>query len=91
MLSRLQREPERFRRFYLTALRHVALATLPMIAVLVVLSREIVALALGPAWIEAAPLLAALACAGYVQIVANTAGWLFVTLGHTRSSHMQSA
>jgi PST family polysaccharide transporter len=83
-LSRLQREPERFRRFYLTALRHVVLATLPVIIALAVLAPEVVSLALGPAWAEAAPLLVVLACAGYVQIIANTAGWLFVTLGHTR-------
>jgi O-antigen/teichoic acid export membrane protein len=83
-LSRLQGDPARFRRFYLTALRQVALAALPLLAAIAVLARELVAVVLGPAWGDAAPIVAVLACAGAVQILGNTAGWLFVSRARTR-------
>ncbi|UCE86685.1 MAG: lipopolysaccharide biosynthesis protein [Deltaproteobacteria bacterium] len=84
VLSRLQRDPERFRHFYLKSLRLVAFAGLPGLAAVAVLSREIVALVLGERWLAASPLLAVLACAAAVQLIAGTLGWIFVALGHTR-------
>lgn len=83
-LSRLQSEPARYRRLYLTALRGVALLSLPPLAALAVLAREAVLVVLGPQWSEAAPLVAVLALAAALQITGHSAGWLFVSLGRTR-------
>jgi PST family polysaccharide transporter len=84
VLSRLQGDPARFRRFYLKSLRLIAFASLPVLAAIAVLSREIVLLALGERWLAASPLLAVLACAAAVQLIASTFGWIFLALGHTR-------
>lgn len=82
-LSRLQNDPDRFRRYYLGAVRLIALVTMPAVAVAVVLADELVVLILGPQWAEAGRLLAILAIAAWIQPVFNTAGWLFVSLGRT--------
>jgi PST family polysaccharide transporter len=82
-LSRLQDQPARFRRYYLEALRLIALACMPLIALLWVLSREIVLLVLGPQWTGAAELFSIMAVAAFVQPVLNTSGWVYVSLGQT--------
>jgi O-antigen/teichoic acid export membrane protein len=83
-LARVSGDPERLRRFYLTAVRVLAWLGLPMLACVAALSREIVALVLGDAWLAAAPLLAVLAVAAAAQLVAHTAGWLLIVRGRGR-------
>jgi PST family polysaccharide transporter len=83
-LSRLQNNPERFRRFYLNAVRVIAYLTMPMVASMGVLSREIITLILGMQWIDASPIFLVFAFAGFFQSIANTTGWVFVSLNQTR-------
>lgn len=80
-LSRLQDQPERYRRYYLNALRLVALACMPLVALLFVVSREVVLVVLGRQWIEAATLFSIMAVAAFVQPVLSTSGWVYVSLG----------
>jgi PST family polysaccharide transporter len=82
-LSRLQDQPARYRRYYLNALRLIAMATMPPIALAFVLSREIVYLVLGPQWTVTGELFLILACAAFLQPVLNTSGWVYVSLGQT--------
>ena len=83
VLSRLQDQPERYRRYYLQAVGWVGLATMPLTACLFVLSHEVVAIVLGPQWDRAAELFSILALVALVQPVLNTGGWVFVSLGQT--------
>jgi PST family polysaccharide transporter len=80
-LSRLQDQLERHRRFYLKALRLIALATMPLVATMWVLSREVVLIVLGPQWTGAAELFSVMAVAAFVQPALNTSGWVYVSLG----------
>ena len=80
-LSRLQDEPDAFARFYCQAIRLVAYITMPIVVVLAVLSREVVAIVLGPGWGEAAPVFAVLSLFGVIQPVSVTTGWVLTALG----------
>jgi O-antigen/teichoic acid export membrane protein len=83
-LSRLNGEPERYRRAYLRILEKVAVVTMPGIALLVVTADWVVLIVLGPQWVEAGRIFALLGVAAMLQPVANTMGWLFITQGRTR-------
>lgn len=82
-LSRLQDDPERYRQYYLRAISVVAFVTMPGMAFLVVMSRQVILAVLGPQWTEAARIFMILALAGLVQPLGNTTGWLYVSQGRT--------
>jgi PST family polysaccharide transporter len=82
-LSQLQGDPERFRRFFCKAMNSIAYLTMPLIAVMAVLSEEIIEIMLGPQWIEAGKIFKILAFAGIVQTIGSLCGWIFITLGQT--------
>lgn len=83
LLSRLATEPDRYRRAYRSATDIVNLATMPGIAVLIVTSDWIVAVVLGPRWMEASHIFVYLGFASLVQPLANSTGWLFVSQART--------
>lgn len=80
-LSRLQDDPERYRRYYYRAISTIAFITMPLIAMLAALSHEIIRIVLGDQWISAAPIFKVLAFAAVLQPVVNPVGWVFVSLG----------
>lgn len=83
-LSRLNGEPERYRRAYLRILEKLALVTMPGIALMMATADWVVLLVLGPQWVEAGRIFALLGVAALIQPVTNTTGWLFITQGRTR-------
>lgn len=83
-LSRLQSQPERYRAYYLKALKIVAYLTMPLVVAMGVLSSEVVLLVLGPNWIGAAPIFRILAITALFQPIVSTTGWIYVSLGQTR-------
>ncbi len=83
-LSRLQNEPERYRNYYLKAIKLIAYITMPIVVAMAVLSTEIIVLVLGSQWIEAGPIFMILAVAALLQPVGATVGWIYVSLGQTR-------
>jgi O-antigen/teichoic acid export membrane protein len=84
-LSRLQDDPDRFRRYYLTALRLIVLVTAPFSLGLIVLADVVVSILLGPQWSEAAAIFRLLGMSAIFQPVCNTAGWIYVANGRTRA------
>jgi len=82
-LSRLQKEPERYRAAYLNIVDKILLATLPGIVTLVVASDWIVDIILGPQWKGAVEIFFWLGIAAFTQPLTNTTGWLFITQGRT--------
>lgn len=82
-LSRLQHEPERYRNFYLRAIKMIAYITIPMVTAMGVLSNEIVEVILGKQWIAAGPIFMILAVTALMQPVGGTVGWVYVSLGQT--------
>jgi PST family polysaccharide transporter len=83
-LSRLQSEPDRFRRAYLKAISTIGFFTMPVAAFLLLNSKEVILLVLGQQWIGAAKIFQVLAIASFLQPIANTTGWLFISMGRTR-------
>ncbi len=83
-MSRLQDEPDRYRRAYREVLGKLTLITAPLVAFLTATSGWTIAIVLGPKWHGAAAIFAWLGIAALVQPVANTTGWLFITQHRTR-------
>ena len=83
VLSLLQGEPERYRRFFTVALSSVAYVSLPLICLLSALSHEVIAVLLGAQWAGVAPIFEILAFAGMIISLRSTNGWLFVSTGQT--------
>lgn len=82
-LSRLQDQPERYRRYYRTAIGAIALFAMPLIVLLAALSEELIEILLGAQWLDAAGIFKVLAFAGIAQSVAHANGWLYVSMGRT--------
>lgn len=89
-LSRLQDEPERFRRFFLTGLRSVAFVVMPLVTLLAVLAEEVVLIVLGDQWTGAIRVFQILAVVGLAQALVHSNGWLYVALGNARRQFLWS-
>ncbi len=76
-LSRLQKEPKRFRRAFLELLG-VQLIPFPLFSVLIVGHDWVVRLVLGEQWTAAGPIFAWLSIAGALQVLLMTNGLLFI-------------
>lgn len=83
-LSRLQNEPDRFRRFYLNAVQVVCSIGIPMVAGIALFADQVVMLWLGGEWAESATMFRLLAVAAVIGGISNPVGWLLISLGLTR-------
>lgn len=89
-LSRLQDQPERWRRALLDAMAAVALVASGLIAVLIAAASPIVMLVLGPGWSEAAQIFSVLALSMFPATVLSATGWIYVSLGRARRMFLWS-
>lgn len=84
VLSRLQSSPQRFADFILTG----QFAMLALVGVIISLcvsqSEEIIRLALGPDWLDAAPIFQVLAIGGIFQAATYASYWVFLSKGLAR-------
>lgn len=83
-LSQLQQTPNRYRRYYIQAVKMIAYLTFPLVIVLAILAPEIVTLLLGEQWIDAIPIFRVLAVTAMFQPITSTVGWIYVSHGNTR-------
>lgn len=83
-LSRLQDEPDRFRRYFLNSIQLVCSLSLPVIAGITLFADEIVRVWLGESWAASAGLFRLLAAAALIGGISNPAGWVLVSLGLTK-------
>jgi O-antigen/teichoic acid export membrane protein len=83
MLSRLQDNPERFRRAYLQVVRLIQTITAPIVVFMYLWADQLILLVLGPQWTGVTELFRILAIAGLMRPLANTTGWLFITTDRT--------
>jgi len=79
--SRLQHQPEQYRRTFLRLYHAISLVSLFFTALLLALSRPLTLLVLGARWEKAAPIFAAFTVAALIYPVASAAGWLFTSQG----------
>jgi O-antigen/teichoic acid export membrane protein len=81
VLSKLQDDGDRYRRYIRGALMIIGYLTIPVYAVAAAVSRPLIAILLGPGWEQAATLFSLLAIAGIAQSIGSVLGWLYITLG----------
>jgi PST family polysaccharide transporter len=80
-LSRLQTQPERYRRTFLRVYESMALLSFFSTGLLFALSRPLTLVVLGPRWEKAAVIFAAFTAAALSAPVARAASWLFISQG----------
>jgi len=82
-LSRLQNQPDLYRRYYLRAVECLAFIGMPMIVFAFTDAQPLVLIALGPRWMGAVEIFRLLAPAALVGTINSAPGWIFTSLGRT--------
>ena len=83
-LSRLQREPVRYRAYLTRALLLATGLGLPVIAFVYANAHAIMRTLFGAQWIPAAPIFQALAPAAACMVITVCVGWIFLSLGRAK-------
>ena len=91
MLSRLQGNPERYRRTFLQIYESIALVGFPFTGLLLGLARPIVLVLLGPKWESAADIVAAFSVATLYAPLVSAACWLFESQGRGKELLISSS
>jgi PST family polysaccharide transporter len=84
VLSRLQRDPERYRHNFMRAYETLALITFSIAAMCLVLARPLVLVILGPKWKGVIPLFSAFSVVAVSWPLGEAAVWLFQSQGRGR-------
>jgi PST family polysaccharide transporter len=82
-LSQLQGNPERYRRCYAKYLSVLLFISMPVAVYFAIFSENIVNILLGAQWIQAGPVVRALAIGAFIHPVAESIGLVLFTLGQT--------
>ena len=82
-LSKLQEDGARYAKYYLKVLSTISTMALPAIVALMIVSKDVVAVFLGPRWTPAVPIFAVLGVTALLHTTYLTTAWLFVSLGRT--------
>ncbi len=82
-LSRLQNDPERYRRYYRRAIQGLVLAGMPLVAFCFASAENLIPLALGPGWDPAVRLFQLLSPAAFISTFSVATGWVFISTGRT--------
>lgn len=91
VLSRVQSQPDRYRRLFLQVYEAVALVSFFVTGFLLALSKPLTLVILGPRWIEASPIFAAFTVAALFYPLTTAATWLFASQGRGRDWMFTSA
>ncbi len=83
ILSRLQHDPERYRRFYRQGMLLLTSASMPLVMLTAATAERMVVVLAGGQWREATPIFLALAPAAWVGSFNVATGWVFVSNGRT--------
>jgi PST family polysaccharide transporter len=83
VLSYLQDQPERYRRYYHAASSALCYLAMPLMTTLAALAPAVIDILLGPKWKAAAPIFAVLAIAGTLQVLRGPNSWIYTSTGHT--------
>jgi O-antigen/teichoic acid export membrane protein len=88
VMAAAQADPPLLRKLYLQVMRMTMSVTFPAYGALAAFAPEIVQVAFGPAWVEAAPILRILACWGLLRAIGNPVGTLVMARGRPRLTFM---
>lgn len=84
LLSRLQSEPERYRKAYLAVVERVAMLMAPAAGLVVVAADSITTFIFGQDWSEAAPILSWLGISVLYMPITYTLSWLYMSQDRTQ-------
>lgn len=84
ILSRLQGQPERYRRTFLEVYSAMALTSFPVAGLFLGLSEPLVLALLSPKWSEVVPIFASLTLTALVYPIGGASMWLLTTQGRSR-------
>lgn len=82
-LSRLQNDPEKYRRAYLRVIAFLALIGGPIVAFVYAEAALIVEIVLGSQWTDAAVIVQCFIPAAFISTLCSAPRYLFITTGHT--------
>lgn len=82
-LSRLQDQPDRFRRYYLRGIEFVTFVGFPLVVLLFVAAEDFVLLVFGSQWLPSVPIFRALGPAALIEMTAAATSWIFTPLGRS--------
>ncbi len=82
-LSRLQSEPEKYRRYYYKAILLITTLGMPIVGFMFASADKVILLMLGEQWIGAVPIFRFLMPAAFIGTFNVATGWVFQTLGRT--------
>ena len=91
MLSRLQSDPELYRRSFKRIYSAISLSVMPATAGFVALAHPLILVLLGPQWEESANIFAYLAIAAMYMPLAAAINWLFISQGRPHTMLLASA
>ncbi len=91
ILSRLQGEPERYRKAFADCMTIVLALSQPALLVAVVFAHEIVTIVLGAQWTAAAPIFQWLGIAWIHRMLTNNLGWVLLSQGRARDYFITGA
>jgi len=91
VLSRVQSQPERYRRTFLQVFEAMALAGFLFSGLGLVLARPLTLVVLGPKWEQAAPIFAVFTIAAIFLPLTNACAWLFESQGRGRDALITSS
>jgi PST family polysaccharide transporter len=80
-LSRLQNEPERYRRYYCKVVTLIAFLSMPLMAFCFAAADPLIVVLLGPRWTEVIVYAQILAVVGFIQPVVSSVGSVYVSTG----------
>jgi O-antigen/teichoic acid export membrane protein len=80
-LSRLNNDPEKYRRYYLEAVSMIAFIGMPLSAILTLTGNDVIILILGPQWQKAGEIFCFFGAGMGIMLIYSTQGWLHLSLG----------
>jgi PST family polysaccharide transporter len=83
VLSKLQNDGERFKKYYLSAVSVIAFITMPLSVFLFIMADEIVIILLGQQWLESITIFRFLAISLFFQPICSSGNWLYVAIGRS--------
>ena len=82
-LTGLKNDPERYNNYYLNVLWVIAFITMPLVALMFVLSKEIIGLILGPQWGDMVLIFRFLCLSALFEPILSVLNWLYMSSGRT--------
>lgn len=80
-LSRLQKDPERYRAYYYKAILLIVTLGMPLVGLLFVSADKAILMLLGPKWIGTVNIFRALSVATFTGTFSYATGWVYISLG----------